>query len=183
MNATGHVQSKWRTKGVTLTLHRTRCIHASINLKKWNSSLIFTLCFYIIFVHCLWNFHLNLANKRRRKVIIRRVWLLRSTAVTMTWCQLNVTSANQQLHLSMTSLTRNACRSWVYEPRQSKIGSSKEIVGECKYLYLTWPFILPSYLWQPLLCSHWKWRPLHLSHWRSQGQNQVSWYTILLLFF
>ena len=27
----------------------------------------------------------------------------------------------------------NECRSWVYEPRQSKIGSCKEIVGECKY--------------------------------------------------
>ena len=75
--------------------------------KKWNSSLIFTLCFYIVFVHYLWNFGLNLANKRRRKVIIRRVWLLRSTAVTMTWRQSNVTSASQLLHLSMTSLTRN----------------------------------------------------------------------------
>ena len=71
--------------------------------KKWNSSVIFTLCFYIVFVHYLWNF----ANKRRRKVIIRRVWLLRSKAVTMTWRQSNVTSANQLLHLSLTSLTRN----------------------------------------------------------------------------
>ena len=26
----------------------------------------------------------------------------------------------------------NECRSWVYEPRRSKIDSSKEIVGECK---------------------------------------------------
>ena len=25
------------------------------------------------------------------------------------------------------------CRSSVYEPRRSKIGSSKEIVGKCKY--------------------------------------------------
>ena len=31
----------------------------------------------------------------------------------------------------------NECRSWVYEPRRSKIGSSKEIVGECKYLSVT----------------------------------------------
>ena len=44
-----------------------------------------TLWFYNFFVHYLWNFDLNLANKRRRKVIIRRLWLLRSTAVTMTW--------------------------------------------------------------------------------------------------
>ena len=29
-------------------------------------------------------FFLNLANKRRRKFIIRRIWLLCSTAVTMT---------------------------------------------------------------------------------------------------
>ena len=27
----------------------------------------------------------------------------------------------------------NECRSWVYEPRRSKIDSSKEIAGECKY--------------------------------------------------
>ena len=26
------------------------------------------------------------------------------------------------------------CRSWVYEPRQSKTSSSKEIVGESKYI-------------------------------------------------
>ena len=38
----------------------------------------------ISFFYYLWNFYLNLANKRRRKIIIRRVWLLRSTAVTMT---------------------------------------------------------------------------------------------------
>ena len=107
MNATSYVQSKWRPQGVTLTFHGTRCVHTSWTSEKWNSSLIFTLCFYIIFVHYLWNFDLNLANKRRRKVIIRRVWLLRSTAVTMTWSQSNVTSANQILHLSMTSLTRN----------------------------------------------------------------------------
>ena len=42
-------------------------------------------------------------------------------------------AANQLLHLSMTSLTCNECHSWVYEPCQSKIGSSKEIVGVCKY--------------------------------------------------
>ena len=29
------------------------------------------------------------------------------------------------------------CRSWVYEPRLSKAGSSKEIVGECKYSFMT----------------------------------------------
>ena len=30
----------------------------------------------------------------------------------------------------------NECRSWMYEPRRSKIGSSKEIVGECKYFHI-----------------------------------------------
>ena len=68
-----------------LTLHRTHCVHTSMNLKKGNSSLIFKLCFYITFIHYLWNFNLNLANKQQRKVTIRRVWLLRPTAVTMTW--------------------------------------------------------------------------------------------------
>ena len=35
----------------------------------------------------------------------------------------------------------NEGRSWTYEPRRSKIGSSKEIVGECKYM------IIPAYLY------------------------------------
>ena len=61
---------------------------------------------YIVFVHNLLNIDLNLANKRRRKVLVRRVWLLRSKAVTMTRRHSNVTSANHQLHLSVTSLTR-----------------------------------------------------------------------------
>ena len=30
----------------------------------------------------------------------------------------------------------NECHSWVYEPRESKIGTSKDIVGECKYIYI-----------------------------------------------
>ena len=107
MNATDHVQNNWRPKSVTLTLHGTRCVLLPWTSEKWNSSLKFTLCFYIVFVHYLWHFYLQLANKRRRKVIIRSVWLLRSTAVTMTWRQSNVTSANQLLYLSMMTLTRN----------------------------------------------------------------------------
>ena len=39
----------------------------------------------------------------------------------------------------------NECHSWVYEPSRSKIGSSKEIVGECKYLIL-W-LTLKKFLW------------------------------------
>ena len=111
--------------------------------EKWNSSLIFILCFYIVFVHYLWNFDLSLANKRRRKVIIRRVWLLRSTAVTMTWCQLNVTSASQLLHLSIIRLcvtSRNVAWTSVvhgFEPCRSKIVSSKEIVDKNKYSKMT----------------------------------------------
>ena len=34
MKATGLVQSKWRPKGVTLTLHGARCILTSMNLRK-----------------------------------------------------------------------------------------------------------------------------------------------------
>ena len=41
--------------------------------------------------------------------------------------------------LRVTSRERG--RSWMYEPRRSKIGSSKEIVGECKYM------IIPGYLY------------------------------------
>ena len=82
---------------VTVTLHGTRCVHTSMNLIKMKFiSYIYTLFLHRFFVRYLWNVYLNLANKRRRKVIIRRVWLLRSTAVTMTWRQSNVTLANQQ---------------------------------------------------------------------------------------
>ena len=107
VNVTPGGSCKYKRNGSRAKLHGTRCVQLSWTSEKWNSSLIFTLCFYIVFVHYLWNFDLNLANKQRRKVIIRCVWLLRSTAVTMTWRQSNVTSANQLLHLSMTSLTRN----------------------------------------------------------------------------
>ena len=34
MNAMGYVQSKWRPKGVTLTLHGTHCDHTSMILRK-----------------------------------------------------------------------------------------------------------------------------------------------------
>ena len=95
----------------TLTSHGTRCVHTSMNLRK--------NCY-------LCNFDLNPANKWRRKVIIWRGWLLRSTAVTMAWRHSNVTSANQQLHSSMTSLMGVWTSSVL-------IRSSKEIVVECKY--------------------------------------------------
>ena len=35
--------------------------------EKWNSSIIFTLCLYIVFVHYLLSFDLNLVNKRGMK--------------------------------------------------------------------------------------------------------------------
>ena len=103
MNSTDHVQSKWCPKGVTLTLHRTGCVYlrkirSFVYLRK---ILVFTPFMTII----LWNFDLSLENNRRRKVIIWRAWLLRSTAVTILRRQSKVTSANQQLHLSMTSFT------------------------------------------------------------------------------
>ena len=45
---------------------------------------IHLLYLHFVFIHYLWNFYLNLANKRRRKVLIRCVWLLHSTAITVT---------------------------------------------------------------------------------------------------
>ena len=119
---TGHVQSKCHPKGVTLTLHGTYCVHTTVNLRKMKLISYIYTCFYIVFVHYLWNFVLNLANKWRRKVIIRRVWLLRSTAVTMTWRQSNVTSANQLLRLSMTSLTRNVAWTSVVHECMNLVG-------------------------------------------------------------
>ena len=57
MNAMGYMQGKWCLKGVMLTWHETHCVHSLMNIrKKWNSSLIYTLCFYIVFAHHLWIF-------------------------------------------------------------------------------------------------------------------------------
>ena len=114
MNPRGHVQKKWRPKGVTFTLHGTRCVHTSMNFRKMKFiSYIYTY---------LWNFDFNFTNKRRRTVIIRHVWLLRSTPVNMTWRQSNVTSASQLLHLSMTSHTRKVA--WT-----SVVHGCKNLVG------------------------------------------------------
>ena len=105
MNATGHVQSKWRPKGVMLTLHMTRCVHTLMNLRKMKFiSYIYTL-FSLSFLFIICEVLIEiLLNKRWRKVINRRVWLLCSTAVSLTWRQSNVTSASQLLYLSVTSL-------------------------------------------------------------------------------
>ena len=48
MNATGHVESKRRPKGITSTLHRTRCVHTSMNLRKMK----FISYIYTLFLHC-----------------------------------------------------------------------------------------------------------------------------------
>ena len=93
------------------------------------------LCLSFYFCSIFAKFWYKSSCKQAAKKSYNPTCLVRSTAITMTWRQSNVTSANQLLHLSMTPLRRNvACRSWVYEPRWSKIGSSKEIVGECKSL-------------------------------------------------
>ena len=34
MDTMGRVQSKWRQKGVNLTLQATHCIHTSMNVRK-----------------------------------------------------------------------------------------------------------------------------------------------------
>ena len=120
MNATGHVQSK--VTHVTLTLHGTRCVHTAMNLRK----IKFISYIYTLFLHrfcsLFVDFYLNLANKRRRKVINGRVWLLRSTVVTMTWRQSNVSSVNQLLHFFMTSLTRNVAWTSVVHGCMNNVG-------------------------------------------------------------
>ena len=47
INATGHAQNKWRPSGVTLTLHSTRCVHTSMNLRKMK----FISYIYTLFLH------------------------------------------------------------------------------------------------------------------------------------
>ena len=104
----------------------TRCVHTSMNLRKMKLISYIYTCFCIIFVHYLWwNIVLYLENKRRRKVIIRHVWSLCSTAVTMTWRQSNITSANQLLHLSMTSLARNVAWTSVVHECMNLVGPKK----------------------------------------------------------
>ena len=39
------VWTQWVSSGVMLFLHGTHCFHNSMDLRKWNSSLIFTLCY------------------------------------------------------------------------------------------------------------------------------------------
>ena len=108
MNAMDHVQSKWRQKGVTLALHGTHCVHTLINLRKNKIHLLYLHCFSFLFVLLLVKFWFKFCkNKWRRKVTNRCVWLLCWTAVSKTWRQSNVTSANQLFHLSLTSLTCN----------------------------------------------------------------------------
>ena len=60
MNTMEYVQSKWRTKGATLTLHRTHCVHTSINVRKMKLIFYSYSLFYIAFVHYLWSFDSNL---------------------------------------------------------------------------------------------------------------------------
>ena len=81
---------------------------------EWNSSLIFTFCFYIVFVHYLWNLGWNLGNERRR----------------------NQSSIAFIYGVAYALRRVNEGRSWMYEPRRSKIGSSKKIVDECKYMII-----------------------------------------------
>ena len=72
MNATGHVQSQWCPKGVILTLHRTRCVLTSMNLRKNEIHLLYLHIVFTSFLFIICGiFYLNLTNKRRRKVVIR----------------------------------------------------------------------------------------------------------------
>ena len=126
MNTMGHVQSKWRPKGVTLTLHGTHSVHISMKLRKNEIHLLY-LQFVVIKI---------LQNKRRRKVINRRVWLLHSTDVCMTLLQSNVTSASQLFHLYVTSLTHNVAWTSVVHrcmnllgPKQVHLGNVLTIVN------------------------------------------------------
>ena len=73
MNTTDHVQSKWCPKGI-VNFARDLLRSYFDEPQKNEIHLIFTHSFDIVFVHYLWNFDLNLANKGWRKVIIQHVW-------------------------------------------------------------------------------------------------------------
>ena len=82
-----------------------------------------------------------LQNKQRRDVINQHVWLLHSTASRL----YDMTSVERYVGQSAISFIGDVayayrrmkeCRSSTYEPRWSKIGSSKEIADECKYYFI-----------------------------------------------
>ena len=110
--------------GVMLTLHGTCCVHTFMNLRKNEIHLYI----YLLFLHrsCslfvkFWFKYCKLAAKKSYNPMCLVIMF---TTVTMTWCQSNVTLAiNYCIYLWH--------RLRVTGP--SKIGSSKEIVGECKY--------------------------------------------------
>ena len=106
--------------------------------KKWNSTLIFILFlhrFCSLFVK-FWFISCKIRAKKSYKPMCL-VTTFNSCLHDMTWRESNVTSANQLFHLSVMSLTRNVTSTSIVHqcmnPRRSKIGSSKESVGECKY--------------------------------------------------
>ena len=132
----------------------------SLISEKWNSYLIFTLCFYIVFVAFIlpWT-----AEKMKFISYIYALFLPRFCSLLVEfWFKSCKHSGKETLQYGLFSyyvqqpslwhninrtlhrpinyciylwccLRKNECHSCVYEPHRSKIGSSKEIVGECKY--------------------------------------------------
>ena len=95
-----------------LTLHGTRRVYTSMNL----SSLIFILCFYIFFDHYYFvKFWFKSCEEKYNLACL--VIMFNSFHHDMTSIERCVTSAIQQLH------------------------SSKEIVGECKYIVINCIFL------------------------------------------
>ena len=114
MNATGHVQSKWRPRHLQSKWRPELCMGPVAFIlpwtpEKWNSSPIFTLCFLHRFCSLFVEFWFKCCKYAAKKSynLTCLVITFNSRHYDMTWRQLNVTSVNQLLHLSMTSLTRN----------------------------------------------------------------------------
>ena len=140
MNTMGHMQSKWRRKGITVALHGTHWdeCHKSV------IHLVFTLHFYIVLFVTFYCKCCKIHDTWWRKVINQCVWLLRWTAVSMKWRQLNVTSANQFIHLSMRSLVCNITATIVVH-RCMNLAGPKRFIQD-KSLVVVNIFLL-TYVW------------------------------------
>ena len=138
MNTTDHVQSKWCPKGVTLSLHGIRCFHTFVNLRKMK----FISYIYTLFLHRFCCFHTSV-NLRKMKFIsyIYTLFLHRFCSLFVEfWFKSCKYSGKERRPINYCMYLWRCLRvtsrervSFMGVWTSSKIGSSKEIVGECKY--------------------------------------------------
>ena len=88
-NATGHMQSKWRPKGIKLTSHGTSCVHTSINLRKMKFiSYIYTVSTSFLFIRPKKNICVfQVSSKKKLGMVGRNNILFCQNILFGRWCQ------------------------------------------------------------------------------------------------